>query len=118
AFGQYLATTYDALKAVDPAIVVVGVGLSPRGNDRPDAKDNISTSPVRFLRALGAWYRTSGRNKPLMDAFGFHPYPNRATDPLDRGYRGPMPVSRISTGSSRRSGTRSTAAPSRRLCRV
>jgi len=89
AFGQYLATTYDALKAVDPAIVVVGVGLSPRGNDRPDAKDNISTSPVRFLRALGAWYRTSGRNKPLMDAFGFHPYPNRATDPLDRGYPWP-----------------------------
>jgi hypothetical protein len=89
AFGQYLATAYDSLKAVDPAITVVGVGLSPRGNDRPDAKDNISTSPVRFLRELGAWYRASGRDKPLMDAFGFHPYPNRATDPLDRGYAWP-----------------------------
>ena len=89
AFGQYLATAYDALKAVDPAITVVGVGLSPRGNDRPDAKSNISTSPVRFLRALGAWYRASRRDRPLMDAFGFHPYPNKATDPLDRGYSWP-----------------------------
>jgi hypothetical protein len=89
AFGQFLATAYDALKAVDPKIEIAGVGLSPRGNDRPDARNNISTSPVRFLRALGTWYRASGRDKPLMDAFGFHPYPNRATDPLDRGYTWP-----------------------------
>jgi hypothetical protein len=89
AFGPYLAAAYDALKAVDPAIRVVGVGLSPRGNDRPDAKNNISTSPVRFLRALGAWYRRSGRTLPLMDGFSFHPYPNKATDPLDRGYSWP-----------------------------
>ncbi len=89
AFGQYLATAYDALKAVDPAITIVGVGLSPRGNDRPKARNNISTSPVRFLRALGEWYRASGRAEPLMDAFSFHPYPNRATDPLERGYSWP-----------------------------
>lgn len=89
AFGQYLATAYDALKAVDPAITVVGIGLSPRGNDRPKAKNNVSTSPVRFLRALGNWYRASGRGEPLMDAFSFHPYPNKATDPLDRGYAWP-----------------------------
>jgi hypothetical protein len=89
AFGPYLAAGYDALKAVDPAITVLGVGLSPRGNDRPDAKSNVSTSPIRFLRALGAWYRASGRTRPLMDGFSFHPYPNKATDPLDRGYSWP-----------------------------
>jgi len=89
AFGPYLAAAYDALKAVDPEITVVGVGLSPRGNDRPDAKSNISTSPIRFLRALGGWYRSSGRTRPLMDGFSFHPYPNKATDPLDRGYGWP-----------------------------
>ena len=89
AFGPYLAAAYDALKAVDPAISVIGIGLSPRGNDRPDAKSNISTSPVRFIRALGAWYRASGRTLPLMDGFSFHPYPNKATDPLDRGYPWP-----------------------------
>ena len=88
-FGPFLAAGYDALKTVDPAIDVVGVGLSPRGNDRPNAKSNISTSPVRFLAALGAWYRSSGRDLPLMDGLSFHPYPNRATDPLSRGYLWP-----------------------------
>jgi hypothetical protein len=89
AFGPYLAAAYDALKGVDETLRVVGVGLSPRGNDRPTAKNNISTSPVRFLRALGEWYRRSGRTRPLMDAFSFHPYPRQATDPLDRGYSWP-----------------------------
>jgi hypothetical protein len=89
AFGPYLAAAYDVLKDVDPAISVIGVGLSPRGNDRPEARNNISTSPVRFLRALGAWYRKSGRALPLMDAFSFHAYPNEATDPLERGYQWP-----------------------------
>jgi hypothetical protein len=89
AFGPYLAAAFDTLKAVDPEIAVVGVGLSPRGNDRPGAKNNISTSPVRFLRALGDWYRHSGRTRPLMDGFSFHPYPNEATDPLERGYAWP-----------------------------
>jgi hypothetical protein len=88
-FGPYLATAYDSLKAVDPTLRLVGVGLSPRGNDRPNARDNISTSPVRFLRGLGEWYRRSGRTLPLMDGFSFHPYPRQATDPLDRGYLWP-----------------------------
>ena len=88
-FGRYLAAGYDALKTVDPGLEVVGIGLSPRGNDKPKAKSNVSTSPIRFLRALGAWYRKSGRLRPLMDGFSFHPYPNRATDPLDRGYGWP-----------------------------
>src|SRR5262245_49839237 len=89
AFGPYLAAAYDTLKGIDPGISVVGVGLSPRGNDRPSARNNISTSPVRFLRSLGAWYRKSGRTAPLMDGFSFHPYPNAATDPLERGYQWP-----------------------------
>lgn len=89
AFGPYLASAYDSLKAVDPTLTVVGVGLSPRGNDRPEAKNNISTSPVRFLRSLGDWYRGTGRSRPLMDGFSFHPYPRQATDPLDRGYSWP-----------------------------
>jgi hypothetical protein len=89
AFGLYLAAAYDVLKTANPELSVVGIGLSPRGNDKPHAKSNISTSPVRFLRALGAWYRRSGRTRPLMDGFSFHPYPNSATDPLDRGYAWP-----------------------------
>src|SRR5436190_22259895 len=67
AYEPLLAASYDALKAVDPSINVIGVGLSPRGNDNPFAKDNISTSPVRFLHDLGLAYRASKWNKPLMD---------------------------------------------------
>ena len=87
--GAFLAAGYDALKAVDPTIQVIGLGLSPRGNDQPTATSNVSTSPVRFLAALGAWYRSSGRTLPLMDGLSFHPYPDQAIDPLERGYRWP-----------------------------
>lgn len=89
AFGEWLAAAYDALKAIDGGIVVSGIGLSPRGNDRPGAASNVSTSPVRFLTALGEWYRGSGRTKPLMDKISFHPYPNDNRDALLRGYQWP-----------------------------
>ena len=73
-FGRFLAAGYDALKAVSPDITVLGVGSSPRG-DRAPAQAGKS-SPVHFLKALGDWYRLSGRQLPLMDGFSFHPYPN------------------------------------------
>ena len=91
AYEGLLARSYDALKAVRPGIEVVGAALSPRGNDDCRAADNVSTSPVRFLAAMGAAYRASGRNRPLMDMLAFHPYPNpqRQTDPPSRGYQWP-----------------------------
>jgi hypothetical protein len=88
-FGTFLAAGYDALKAADPSITVVGVGLSPRGNDNAAAKSNVSTSPVRFLATLGAWYRRSGRAKPLMDGLSYHPYPWSAADAPNRSYAWP-----------------------------
>jgi hypothetical protein len=89
AYEGLLARSYDALKAVDRAITVIGVGLSPRGNDDPRAVSNVSTSPVRCLRELGAAYRASGRRKPIMDELSFHPYPNSARDGLLKGYKWP-----------------------------
>jgi hypothetical protein len=91
AYEQVLALSYDALKAVDPAIDVIGLGLSPRGNDDPHARSNVSTSPVRFIHDLGVAYRASGRTRPIMDALAFHPYPNpsSADDPLLEGYQWP-----------------------------
>jgi hypothetical protein len=68
---------------------VIGVGLSPRGNDNPRAVSNVSTSPVRFIAALGAAYRASGRTEPIMDAFSFHPYPNANSDGPYVGYAWP-----------------------------
>ncbi len=77
--GRALAAAYDALKAVDKANFVWGVGLSPRGNDRPKAPSNSSTSPVKFLGDLGAWFKAfakrTHRVAPLMDGLDFHPYP-------------------------------------------
>jgi hypothetical protein len=89
AYLEVLARTYDALKALDPTINVIGVGLSPRGGDNPSASGNISHSPVKFLRGLGAAYRASGRTKPLMDQLAFHPYPKKDRDPLHTGYDWP-----------------------------
>ena len=87
AFLTVLAGCYDAIHATGKQ--VIGVGLSPRGNDNPLAPSNVSTSPVRFIRALGAAYRASGRRQPIMDAFSFHPYPNANTDPPFIGYQWP-----------------------------
>ena len=89
AYEPLLAKSYDALKAVDPTINVIGIGLSPRGNDNPNARSNISRSPVRFLHDLGVAYRASGRTKPLMDELAFHPYPPVNTAAPDAGYSWP-----------------------------
>jgi hypothetical protein len=88
-YTTVLARSYDVLKAVNPGINVIGVGLSPRGNDNPEGLSNISTSPVRCIRDIGAAYRASRRQRPLMDEFSFHPYPERDTHPLSRGYNWP-----------------------------
>jgi hypothetical protein len=73
-FGPFLAAGYDALKGVSADLTVLGIGLSPRGDDAPAPAGK--TSPVHFLSALGDWYRASGRTAPLMDGLSYHPYPN------------------------------------------
>jgi hypothetical protein len=69
---RLLAAAYDSLKSADPSITVAGLGLSPAANDK------TSTSPVRFLNALGAAYRLSGRKTPIMDELDVHIYPDNA----------------------------------------
>jgi hypothetical protein len=88
-YERTLADTYDALKAVDPTITVVGGVLSSRGNDAPNAASNASRSPVRFIADMGAAYRASGRTKPLMDQFGYHAYPRSNRDMLSTGFDWP-----------------------------
>jgi hypothetical protein len=84
-----LASCYDKLKALDPTLDVIGVGLSPRGNDEPFASSNSSISPVRWISALGAAYRVSGRTAPLFDEWSWHCYPNANTDAVETGYAWP-----------------------------
>lgn len=88
-FAGVMARAYDALKAVDPGIVVVAGATNARGNDRPSAPSNVSTSPVRFIRDMGLAYRASGRKQPIMDRLGFHPYPRINTDSPRVGYQWP-----------------------------
>ena len=87
AFLPVLAGCYDTIHPTGKP--VIGIGLSPRGNDNPKAPSNVSTSPVRFLAALGAAYRASGRTEPIMDAFSFHAYPRANTDTPFVGYEWP-----------------------------
>ena len=88
--GRALAAAYDALKGVSSGNFVWGVGLSPRGNDSPNAASNSSTTPVTFLGALGAWFtafaKKTGRTAPLMDGLDFHPYPVPQSLPFATGY--------------------------------
>jgi hypothetical protein len=73
AYTDLLARTYDAIKEADDRVIVLGGALSPRGADRSHGS-RPTHSPTAFIRDLGAAYRASGRDRPLMDGFAIHPY--------------------------------------------
>jgi hypothetical protein len=75
-----LAQTYDALKAVSPAVRVYGGAISPRGTDRADGI-RPTHSPTRFIQELGIAYRASSRTTPVMDALAIHPYTDNSSQP-------------------------------------
>jgi len=80
AYLALLTQTYDALKTVSPDVKVYGGALSPRGADRPGTS-RPTHSPTKFIRDLGAAYRASGRDRPVMDAFAIHPYADNSSQP-------------------------------------
>jgi hypothetical protein len=82
AYLRLLATTYDAVKRARDDVRIWGGATAPRGSDRPGAA-RATTSPTAFIRALGAAYRRSGRDRPVMDGFVHHPYPESADVPID-----------------------------------
>jgi hypothetical protein len=84
-----MAACYDALKAVNPNIDVIGFGFSPRGNDDPDAPSNVSHSPLLFLKEIGDAYRASGRTRPIADDVSIHCYPRVNTDAPTVGFGWP-----------------------------
>ena len=79
-YGLLLAESYDALKAVSEDVNVLGGALAPRGSDRPELPRDTH-SPTAFLRDLGAFYRQSGRDEPLMDMLAYHPYETNSSVP-------------------------------------
>ncbi|HZO97106.1 MAG TPA: hypothetical protein VFB42_07025 [Gaiellaceae bacterium] len=82
AYLALLTASYDAIKAVDPAVNVIGGALAARGADRPGGS-RPTHSPTRFLEDLGAAYRASGRDRPVLDMFALHPYPESSRVPPD-----------------------------------
>jgi len=83
AYESLLARTYDAVKAVDPTVEVIGGALSPRGSDNP-AGTRPTHSPTAFIADMGSAYRASGRVTPIMDALSLHPYEdNSSVAPAD-----------------------------------
>jgi len=74
-YEKTLAQCYDTLKAINPNIEVIGMGLAPR------SVNSNSTAPLDFLRAVGAAYRASHRTTPIMNALAVHPYPNPNGNP-------------------------------------
>jgi hypothetical protein len=91
AYEALLAQTYDAVKAVDSSITVVGGALAPRGADVPKPGRD-SHSPVTFISDLGLAYKQSGRTTPIMDAFALHPLPESAATPPTTQHPSPTSV--------------------------
>jgi hypothetical protein len=78
AYAALLGEAYDAVKAVAPDVTVIGGSLAARGNDDPAGRRQTQ-SPTRFIEDLGAAYRASGRDRPLLDMFSIHPYPESSS---------------------------------------
>src|SRR5215204_6278930 len=79
-FASYAASIARAVPTIDDFIVgnepnvnVIGGAVSPRGQDKAKAARHTH-SPSTFIPDLGTAYRKSGRRKPIMDMFAFHPY--------------------------------------------
>ena len=82
AYLALLARTYDAVKDAREDVRVWGGATAPRGGDRPGGR-RPTQSPTRFVEDLGAAYRASGRDRPVMDGYVHHPYPESSRVPID-----------------------------------
>ena len=87
-YAKLLAKTYDAVKAAAPSVEVLGGALAHSGTDRPSSARQTH-SPAQFILDMGTAYRALERAKPVMDAFAYHPYMERADlPPTQRHVRG------------------------------
>ena len=84
AYERLLARSYDVLKVISPDNLVIGGETASNGADNFWAKRK-SQSPVTFIMDIGEAYRQSGRTRPIMDAYGHHPYGlNSAESPFKK----------------------------------
>jgi hypothetical protein len=73
AYEALMARCYDSIKSRHPDVRVL-TSLSPRGNDNPRARSNISHSVRNFVAKMGQAYRRSHRRARIFDAWGQNVY--------------------------------------------
>jgi hypothetical protein len=81
AYVELLAHCWDVLHDLRPGVNLIAPATAPKGNDRPNARSNISHSPGAFIREMGLAYRSSGRDEPIFDTVGHHPYGANPAEP-------------------------------------
>jgi hypothetical protein len=88
AYEALLARCWDELHAERDDVNVLAPSTAPRGNDRPNARSNISHSPQRFLSELGSAYRASGRDRPIFDTLSHHVHADAPREPPSQRHPG------------------------------
>jgi hypothetical protein len=73
AYEALMARCHDAIKRLHPSVRVL-TSLSPRGNDNPRARSNISHSARSFIKGMGKAYRGSHRRARIFDDWGQNVY--------------------------------------------
>jgi hypothetical protein len=73
AYEALMARCYDAIKSRHRSVRVL-TSISPRGNDKPHARSNISHSAKSFIKKMGQAYRRSHRRARIFDAWGQNVY--------------------------------------------
>lgn len=73
------------LRTAFPDVVIV-TSLSPRGNDKPNAKSNVSHSPTRFIAGMGAAARGLALQDRIFDHFGQNVYSPLSTERPNRAH--------------------------------
>jgi hypothetical protein len=77
-YEALLARCWDVLHAIKSNVNVIDSTAS-------------HYDPARFIHELGAVYRASGRERPIVDTFGHNPYPESASEDPSAGH-GKLPV--------------------------
>jgi hypothetical protein len=73
AYEALMARCFDTIKSRHPSVRVI-TSISPRGNDRPHARTNVSHSARNFIEKMGAAYRRSHRQARIFDEWGQNVY--------------------------------------------
>jgi len=78
-YEALLARCYDTIKSGHMSVRVF-TSISPRGNDNPRARSNISHSARNFIAKLGQAYRGSHRRARIFDNWGQNIYGSSSSE--------------------------------------